>query len=67
MGGENSEKSTQTQKESEAERLKREADEELTRELEDTFPASDPPTVTRSSYRHQHTSEDRPPKEKAGG
>ncbi|TKT77430.1 hypothetical protein [Aquamicrobium sp. LC103] len=42
--------------ETEAERLKREADEELTRELEDTFPASDPPKVTRGPYERQHTS-----------
>lgn len=38
----------------EAEKLKREADEELNRELKETFPASDPPKVTRTSYRHQH-------------
>jgi len=30
------------------ERLKRENDEELDRELEQTFPASDPPKVTRN-------------------
>jgi hypothetical protein len=42
--------------EDEAARLKREADEELDRQLEDTFPASDPPKVTRSSYDRQHAS-----------
>lgn|GEM_PF-6316276 len=39
----------------EAERLKREADEELTLELEQTFLASDPLKVTRGSYEKQHT------------
>jgi hypothetical protein len=43
------------QDEDEAKRLKREADEELDRQLEDTFPASDPLKVTRSSYDRQHT------------
>lgn len=62
MAREKNETSTET----EAERLKREADEELTRELEDTFPASDPPKVTRSSYRHQHTPEAKPEKDEAG-
>jgi hypothetical protein len=41
--------------EDKAARLKREADEELNRELEQTFPASDPPKVTRTSYERQHT------------
>jgi hypothetical protein len=44
------------QDEDEAKRLKRKADEELDRQLEDTFPASDPLKVTRSSYDWQHTS-----------
>jgi len=35
----------------EAERIKRENDEELDRELEQSFPASDPPKVTRSPKR----------------
>lgn len=39
--------------ETEKERLKREADEELDSELMDTFPASDAPTITRAS-RSQH-------------
>ena len=33
--------------ETEAEKIKRENDEELDRELEQSFPASDPPDVTR--------------------
>jgi hypothetical protein len=44
---------TKTSKE-QAERLKREADDALNIELEQTFPASDPLTVTLSSYEHQH-------------
>jgi hypothetical protein len=44
------------QDEDEAKRLKRKADEELDRQLEDTFPASDPLKVTRSSYDRQQTS-----------
>ena len=39
----------------EAESLKREADEELNLELEQTFPASDPLKITRGSYEQQHT------------
>jgi len=34
--------------ETEADKLKRENDEELDRELEQSFPASDPPKVTRN-------------------
>lgn len=40
--------------EDEAKRLKREADEELDRQLEETFPASDPPKVTRSANDRAH-------------
>lgn len=40
--------------EDEVKRLKREADEELDRQLEETFPASDPLKVTRSSYDRAH-------------
>lgn len=39
----------------EVERMKREANEELDLELEQTFPASDPPKVTRGSYVHRHS------------
>jgi len=35
------------------ERLKREADKELNQELEQTFPASDPPTITRTPYERE--------------
>jgi hypothetical protein len=37
------------------ERAKRELDEELDRQLEQTFPASDPPKVTRSAPATQVT------------
>ena len=46
----------ESKKQDEAKRLKRKADEELDRQLEDTFPASDPLKVTRSSYDQQQTS-----------
>jgi hypothetical protein len=36
------------QKETPEQRVKRELDEELDRQLEQTFPASDPPKITRS-------------------
>lgn len=44
-----------TKDDDDAERLRREADEEPNRERELTFPASDPPKVTRFSYDRQHT------------
>jgi hypothetical protein len=37
-------------KETRQENTKREQDRELDRELEDTFPASDPPNITRVPY-----------------
>ena len=39
------------------ENTKREQDRELDRELEDTFPASDPPNITRVPYERRFTSE----------
>jgi hypothetical protein len=42
-------------KESREQREKRELDNELTRQLEETFPASDPPKVTRSDPATQIT------------
>jgi hypothetical protein len=42
-------------KETRKEREKRELDAELDRQLEETFPASDPPKVTRSTPRTQIT------------
>jgi len=42
-------------RETREEREKRELDEELDRQLEQTFPASDPPKVTRSSPATQVT------------
>lgn len=39
------------QKETRAQREKRELDEELNRQLEQTFPASDPPKITRTPPR----------------
>ena len=43
-------------KETREQREKRELDEELSRQLEETFPASDPPKVTRSNPATQFTS-----------
>jgi hypothetical protein len=48
-------------KETREQREKRELDEELNRQLEETFPASDPPKVTRSNPATQIT-----PRPKAG-
>ena len=42
-------------KETREQRKKRELDEELSRQLEETFPASDPPKVTRSNPATQIT------------
>ena len=42
-------------KETREQREKRELDEELSRQLEETFPASDPPKVTRSNPTTQIT------------
>lgn len=39
------------QHETPAERQKRELDEELERQLQQTFPASDPPKITRTPIR----------------
>ena len=36
------------EKETRAQRKKRKLDEQLDRELEESFPASDPPTITRN-------------------
>jgi hypothetical protein len=44
-------------KETRQENTKREQDRELDRELEDTFPASDPPNITRVPYERRFTSE----------
>ena len=44
-------------KETRLENAKREQDRELDRELEDTFPASDPPNITRVPYEKRFTSE----------
>jgi hypothetical protein len=44
-------------KETHQENTKREQDRELDRELEDTFPASDPPNITRIPYERRFTSE----------
>jgi hypothetical protein len=44
-----------TPRETREEREKRELDNELSRQLEQTFPASDPPKVTRSSPATQIT------------
>ena len=43
------------QAETREQREKRELDDELNRQLEETFPASDPPKVTRSSPASQIT------------
>ncbi len=43
------------EKETRQQREKREVDDELNRQLEETFPASDPPKVTRSSPASQIT------------
>ncbi|MBR0831262.1 hypothetical protein JQ596_37715 [Bradyrhizobium manausense] len=43
------------QKNSDTQRDKQELDDELNRQLEETFPASDPPKVTRSSPASQIT------------
>jgi hypothetical protein len=43
------------EKETREQREKREVDDELNRQLEETFPASDPPKVTRSSPASQIT------------
>ena len=42
-------------KETRQENTKREQDRELDRELEDTFPASDPPNITRVPYERRFT------------
>jgi hypothetical protein len=47
------------------ENTKREQDRELDRELEDTFPASDPPNITRVPYERRFTSEPPAPKSRA--
>jgi hypothetical protein len=44
-------------KETRQENTKREQDRELDRELEDTFPASDPPNITRVPYERRFTSQ----------
>ena len=43
------------EKETREQREKRELDDELNRQLEETFPASDPPKITRSSPASQIT------------
>jgi len=43
------------EQETREQREKRELDDELNRQLEETFPASDPPKVTRSSPSSQIT------------
>ena len=42
-----------------------EADEELTEELEQTFPASDPPTITRQPLDRQHVESEAEDRKKA--
>jgi hypothetical protein len=44
-------------KETRQENTKLEQDRQLDRELEDTFPASDPPNITRVPYERRFTSE----------
>jgi hypothetical protein len=46
------------ERETRAQRKKQELDEELNRQLEQTFPASDPPKITRTPQL-DHLSEDR--------
>lgn len=47
-------------------REKREVDDELNRQLEETFPASDPPKITRSIPATQITPKPDPDDEKTG-
>ena len=53
-------------KETREQREKRELDEELDRQLEQTFPASDPPKVTRSRPAGQITPKSESDKERNG-
>ena len=53
-------------KETREQREKRELDEELDRQLEQTFPASDPPKVTRSLPAGQITPRPKSDKERNG-